>query len=262
MYPYLDGELGAQESLRIQEHLDLCPSCCEIFVAERWIHAVPEPTVAPVPAPDSLRRQIVSAMSEQTGGRRRWLPSVKLVAVPGVLGVIAVIAWLLALPPSQQAPELLRLAVVEHEHYTRSPEDLRITGHDTATVAAQLERDLPFRLGLPPGTVEGVTLSGGAVLTMDHTKVALLMYRVNETPVSLLLTTPQEIVAPVQEIVTFKNIVFHSGSLDGHHTLQWSDRRFTYVLVSDDQHATHQACVICHNSPQGRNTIAGFFQGI
>jgi hypothetical protein len=40
------------------------------------------------------------------------------------------------------------------------------------------------------------------------------------------------------------------------------DRRFTYVLVSNDPDATHQACIICHDSPQGRKTIAGFFRGV
>jgi anti-sigma factor RsiW len=179
-----------------------------------------------------------------------------------VVGVLAVIACLIAILPPNQAPELLRMAVVGHERYTQSPEALPIRGHDTTMVATQLEQHLPFRLGLPPEAVEGVQLSGGAVLSVDNTQAALLVYRVNETPVSLLLTTPQGIVTPVREMITFKNILFHAGNWGDHHTLQWSDRRFTYVLVSNDRDAVYRACVICHSSPQGLETIAGFFQGI
>jgi anti-sigma factor RsiW len=262
VYLHLDGELDAQESLRVQEHLDYCGSCREIFVAERWIHAVSVPSVAMVSAPASLRRRIISALSDEPGWLRRWPPSIQIAAVAGLLGAGAAIACLFALRPPEQAPALLRTAVAGHERYTGNPDQLKVRGHDVATVAAQLERQLPFRLGLPPNPVAGVTLSGGTIVTTGETKAALLMYRVNETPVSLLLATPQEIVAPAQEIVTFKNIVFHSGSLDGYHSLQWSDRRFSYVLVSKDPDATHRACVICHDSPQGRDTIAGFFQGI
>jgi anti-sigma factor RsiW len=172
---------------------------------------------------------------------------------------MAAIASLFALRPPDQADSLLRTAVAEHQRYTTSPDELLVRGHDAVTVAAELERHLPFRLGLSPGDVAGFTLEGGTVISAEEAKAAFLLYNVRDTPVSLLLTAPQEIAAPAREFVTFKNIVFHSRSLDGYHSLQWSDRRFTYVLVSTDQDATHHACIICHDSPKGRKTIAGFF---
>jgi mycothiol system anti-sigma-R factor len=259
VYLHLDGTLDARESARIQEHLDRCRSCREIFVAERWIHTVsgrPDPRSQP---PDSLRRRIISSLSDERVRSRRRPLSKRIAAVAALLGATAAIASVVALRQPEQVDSLLRTAVAAHERYTRNPEALTVRGHDAAAVAAQLERDLPFRLGLSPGHVAGVTLSGGTILSTGETKAALLVYRVQDAAVSLLLAAPQEIAAPAREFVTFKNIVFHSGSLDGYHSLQWSDRRFTYVLVSNDPDATHQACVICHDSPQGRNTIAGFF---
>ena len=35
LYPYLDGELDIKESLRVQEHLQECPYCAEVFRQER-----------------------------------------------------------------------------------------------------------------------------------------------------------------------------------------------------------------------------------
>jgi mycothiol system anti-sigma-R factor len=257
VYLHLDGELDAEESLRVQEHLDACSSCREIFVAERWIHTVSIPSITKMSAPDSLRRRIISAMAEESPRMRRWSHQTAAAAAV-VLVVTAVVACWVALRKPPHVPRLLDLAVAQHERYAPDSSGLLIESHDTATVAARLEAQLPFRLGLPPEPVDSVTLSGGTVLSMDQSKVAFLSYRVNGVPVSLLLTTPLEVMAPIQDIVTFKNIVFHSGRLHDYHTLQWSDRRFTYVLVSQQQEATHQACVICHGSPQGRQAIAGF----
>ena len=67
VYPRLDGELDAAASLRVQEHLGFCPSCREIFVAERWLHTVSGPSVAPVLAPEALRRRVISAMADEGG---------------------------------------------------------------------------------------------------------------------------------------------------------------------------------------------------
>ncbi len=259
VYPHLDGKLDAQESARIQEHLNGCRSCREIFVAERWIHTVsgrPDPGSQ---VPNSLRRRISSSLSDERVRSRRWPLSKRTAVGAALLGATVAIASLFDLRPPEQVDSLLRTSVAAHERYTRNPEELMVKGHDPAAVAAELERHLPFRLGLPPGHVAGVTLSGGTILSAGETKAAFLVYRVQNAPVSLLLTAPQEIAAPAREFVTFKNIVFHAGRLDGYHSLQWSDRRFTYVLVSHEPDATHQACVICHDSPKGRNTIAGFF---
>jgi anti-sigma factor RsiW len=181
--------------------------------------------------------------------------------VAATLGIAAV-AIGLGVPLSRQVSPFVRSAVTEHDRFMNDPAALPVVGTDAVAVAEKLEHRLPFRLGLPPESADGIRLSGGAVLTVGGTRAALLVYRVRGTPVTLVLTTPREVAGPVQEIVTYQNIVFRSARWGGRHTLEWSDRRFTYVLVSNDRDTTRRACVICHGSPQGRAMIRGFFPGI
>ncbi len=262
LYPHLDGELDAKESLLVHEHLDLCPPCRDIFIAERWMQTVTGPSLTPIRAPESLRRKVISTVSDEARRAGRWLIDLRTAVVAAAFGTVAVIACLLTFSEPTQVSPLVQSAVAEHNRYSTNLAQLPIVAATNPMVAKQLEQHLPFQLGVPPEPVSGIQLLGGAVLWVEKAKAALLVYRVHGTPVSLLLTTPQEVVVPPHEVVTFKNIVLHAGNVDGYHTLQWSDRRFTYVLVSKEQEAAHRACVICHNSPQGRDTIAGFVQGI
>ncbi len=63
MHPHLDGELGVKDSLRTQAHLTACPSCREIFLAEKEFLDLLRKHLTPGPAPPSVRVRVASLRS-------------------------------------------------------------------------------------------------------------------------------------------------------------------------------------------------------
>jgi hypothetical protein len=79
--------------------------------------------------------------------------------------------------------------------------------------------------------------------------------------VSLLVTPPQETRLNGREVISFRNILFHPAEVSGYHTLEWSDSKYTYVLVSESPRALYRGCQICHGSEAGRTLLSGFTSG-
>jgi len=63
MHPHLDGELDAKETVRTQTHLASCPSCREMFLAEKEFLDLLRKHLTPSPAPPSARARVASARS-------------------------------------------------------------------------------------------------------------------------------------------------------------------------------------------------------
>jgi anti-sigma factor RsiW len=137
-----------------------------------------------------------------------------------------------------------------------------VIGQDGATVSWWLENHLNFDVDIPRNTSEEFRLVGGRVAQTANIRAAYVAYRVGEDTVSLLITPPQEIRLAGRDVISFRNILFHPADVDGHHTLEWSDSRHTYVLVASSPRLVSDACLICHGSDQGRQFISGFANGI
>jgi anti-sigma factor RsiW len=157
---------------------------------------------------------------------------------------------------------LVNLAVESHERFIRQPASLEITSNDGAAVSSWLTQRLHFDVGIPGGGSDDIQLLGGRVVTDEQTRAAYVAYRAGDETVSLLMTPPQEIRFTGGEVISFRNILFHPADVAGYHTLEWSDSRHTYVLVSSSPRAVYQACVICHRSETGRQLLSGFTNGI
>ncbi len=66
MHPHLDGELDVKESLRAQAHLECCPPCRSVFMAEKEFLELFRAQLTPPPAPSSVR-QSVTVSGRRTG---------------------------------------------------------------------------------------------------------------------------------------------------------------------------------------------------
>ena len=231
LHPSLDRELDIKESLRVQTHLKDCGSCRERLLDEQEFLAHLPSLLAPNPAPDTVRQAVTDALSREAHrldqNKRRW----RALASPSMLAAVAALLALFYVIPHPQIPTLVKIALAEHRLYMKNPALLQIKGDDVRTVTRALQQRLPFPLHVPPETMADVRLIGGDV-SRDPIPSAVLAYRVNDSPVSLLVTTPREIHLSNADTRTFKKTLFHSAFLDGLHVLQWSDHRHTYVLVA------------------------------
>ncbi len=264
MDAHLDGELDVKESLRVQAHLQECPDCRDHFVSEHAFQDLIRHSAAPSPAPEFARQCLTAALSREA---RRNQParlrrrSQILFAAAGA--VAAALLWFVfAGPFSAPVPALVQMAVAQHRAYLNHPDLLDVTSDDVRAVAAWLEQTLNLDPGLSVEPVADLRLVGARALAVGDLRVAHLVYRLGDDTVSLLVTPPQDVRFSSRDVIAFKNILFHPTDVDGYHTLQWSDNRHTYVLVSDRSKAVYDGCVICHGSGQNRDTIAGFQEGI
>ncbi len=265
LHPYLDRELDVKEAVRIQTHLQECPYCRELFSAEQAFQDLVRQNAAPPPAPEFARWCVEAALSRESRRPRlrrlRWRPG-RVAAGAGAVAVAAALVAVLVGVFTPSVPGLVTLAVAQHQAYLNHPDSLDVTDGDASVVAARLEDRLHFKLRIPTEPVADIRLLGGRVVEDGDRRVAHLVYRLgDQQTVSLLMTPPQEVRVSGRNAIAFKNILFHPADVAGYQTLQWSDRRHTYVLVSSEPGAVYQACVICHGSGRSRDTIAGFVSG-
>jgi anti-sigma factor RsiW len=265
IHAHLDGELDVKESLRVQTHLQECRYCRENFQAEAEYRELLRQHVAPNPAPEFSRQCVSAALSREIRqnrrNRSRWRPA-RLMAPSGVVAAAAVLVLAFVGVFSEPVPPLVRMAVANHRAYLDNPRSLQILSDDPAAVAAWVRAHVSFDLVLPADGVPDLRLVGAGVASDSDPQAVHLVYRLGNDTVSLLATPSREIRLSGRDVIAFKNILFHPADVTGFHTLQWSDRRHTYVLVSEQSSAVNRACVICHGSEQGRAVIDGFLQGI
>lgn len=261
LHPHLDGELDVKESIRVQTHLQECPFCRENFMAEKAFRDLVHQHATTKPAPQFAKHCVSAALARETRAmarsRSRWR-SPRLLAPLGI--AVAALIMLVVSTGLFRDPTsgLVKAAVTTHHAYLDDPASLQIQSSDTRLVSAWLERRLRFSLDLPTQAVPNLHLVGGRIANDGDHRAAHLVYRLGESTVSLLMTPPQEVRLSGQDVISFKNILFHPATIQGLHTLQWSDSRHTYVLVSDQPDALYEACVICHGSVKGRDVISGF----
>lgn len=260
---HLDGELDVKETLRVDMHLQECEDCRENFLADRALHdLVRQQTIVPR-APEFARHCLTAALDREvrrSASRRRSRWAIPAAAATALATVGVILLFLAGRTP--QVPPLVQLAVQHHVAYVQDPASLAVASDDPEAVAHWLQGQLEFPVGIPRDAPAEIALVGGGVATNATTKAAHLVYRLGDQPVSLLMTIPQEIPLNGRDMISFRNILFHPADVSGYHTLEWSDSRHTYVLVSSSPRAVYKACLVCHGSGAGRDLVAGFHRGI
>jgi anti-sigma factor RsiW len=263
MYPYLDGALDVKESVRVEEHLKACECCREAYLAERaFLSLIRDAAVVP-PAPTYTEACLRAALDREIRKSVRQRGRSRLPWIAAAAGIAFVVFGLIVLGTTRyKMPDLVQLAVQHHQLSLRHPHALDVIDDDPAVVSELLERRLNFDVDIPRNSPEEFQLVGGRVAQTANLRAAYVVYRVGDETVSLVITPPQEIRLAGRDVISFRNILFHPADVAGHHTLEWSDSRHTYVLVASSPRMVSDACRICHGSDQGRQFISGFANGI
>jgi anti-sigma factor RsiW len=258
VHAYLDGELDVKEAIRVQTHLEECERCRQLYQDEKAFLDLLPSQLNP-PAPLFARQGISDLLSREAARRQRKRRRWAIVLSPAVLAAVVVMVVFFALPRSR-VPSLVQVAVSEHERYLRGQHSLGVISRNPQTVMSWLEQRVQMPLYIELEAVPEAQLVGAKAPVRD-TQAAYLAYRFGNEPVSLLVAPPREISMSQDDVRLFRNTLFFPGQVEGHQTLQWSDRRHTYVLVAEQAGTLAQACVICHSSDEGRALIAGFSVG-
>ena len=251
---WLDGELVGDDRDVLEGHLRTCPSCRAHADDEARLNDVVRSAVPCVPAPDALRERISVALTPPS--RRRWWGAVAAAAVL----VVGAAAWNLP-RPAPPAPDLARLAADTHLRYGRGQLPLEVRSAQAGEVSRWFRGRVPFDLVLPdhPATESRpYVLEGGRLVALGDDYAAYVAYRLDDTPVSLLVTSTDHARPLGGDVVTSGSIEFHVVSRAGLRVITWSDRGLTYALASDATLSGARSCLVCHGSASERRRLEGF----
>ena len=244
---YLDGELDALTSQKIEQHLRDCNKCEEGFEADTALaHAITQ-SAPYYKATADLRQRIQSSLRDAVGvkdkdgsgqpgqllvpwpqGRRRsvlshvpwnWLA----LAAAIILGALITAVFL----PRMRAPNvdqfLATQLIASHVRSLMANHLTDIPSSDQHTVKPWLDAKLDFAAPVPDLSSQGFPLIGGRLDYLDNRSVAALVYQKRKHFINLFIwpTTPKD--SSAQTMV----------EREGYHLVHWSDGDFTYWAVSD-----------------------------
>ena len=244
---YLDGELDALTSQKIEQHLRDCPKCEQAYEVEAAMaHAISQ--AAPYyKAPLELRERIQVSLREAIGA-----PTSRGAAGAGLLpvrrpeavrrGVFFDMPWnWLALAaaivlaaivassflPGRRQPGadqfLATELIASHVRSLMADHLTDVASSDQHTVKPWLDVKLDFAAPVMDLSGDGFPLIGGRLDYLDNHSVAALVYQRRKHFINLFIwpTTPAD--SKEQKMV----------ERQGYHLVHWIDGDFTYWAVSD-----------------------------
>lgn len=227
----VDRELDVTESLRVQDHIAACESCREILLDEQTFLTLMTTVLEPPRAPERTRLAVRETLSQEVArGRRTQQRRRRALVSPSMLAAAVALTIFFAVPHTPVS-DLVNVALAEHRLYLKDPRRLQFHTSDRRAVGHWLDQRAPFPLQIPNHHASDVRLVGATVRTGPNVS-AILSYEWGGTPVSLLIAPMRTTPFNDAESRTFRNVLFHTARLDGRHVLQWSDHRYTYVLVA------------------------------
>jgi hypothetical protein len=217
-------------------------------------------------APPDLRARVEALLAgtpPDRRPRRGWIAAAAAVLALAAAGAAYRLAPTRTHVASAATGELALLAADTHLRYTRGQLPLEIGSDRPEVVSRWFSGRVPFNLTLPdhpagPGERKPYTLLGGRLVSYRDDYAAYVAYRMDDRPISLLVTSAQLARPSGGETVAFGSLVFHQQPVNGLKVITWTDRGLTYALASDLSVNGSQSCMVCHGSPEERRRIEGF----
>jgi anti-sigma factor RsiW len=250
---YLDNELPPAELLEYERHLLECADCRRHY---EDLRAVVDVVRGGQPLYDVPERSLRNARAVVARHERR--NSRVSGAVAAAITVVCAVGFLLVSPST--AGEFSAFAVDSHLRYSKHSMPLDVASSDPEFVSRWLQSRLPFHLQLPnyaSGTAEDkrYQLVGARLLQYRNSDVALLVYEMENKPISLLMTSDPVAAPSNGSVYRSGSLSFHFSDIKGLKVIAWSDRGIYYSLVSELGARGAESCMICHGSAGERRVI-------
>ena len=263
-FPYLDGELAAEEQASLEGHLSCCPDCQRLIHLERTFRARYLDHLRPDPAPETVRREVsrlLNGLSDHhpggSGGRHRRSSTIRWVAVAvgvclvlggATLGV-AVRRWW-----SGTSASLVRLAeasVEQHQKLTRGLLSYDVRGMSPRQMERWFRGKLDFDVNLPELPRKNLALLGGRVSSLRDIEVAALHYQLDGKDVSLFVMPLEK----YRQLGLAGTPKFKIVTYQGYDVIAWASHGVAYSLVSE---IGGQSCLVCHSPEERLDFPTGF----
>jgi anti-sigma factor (TIGR02949 family) len=261
--PFLDGELVGEDRAAFERHVDSCAACRASLAQERAVVKLVAEALPLYQAPPALRERIAGLLGVYQ--RRRGGPGWRMAAAVAAAALLAGSLWLAPRPRSAPAStpaasELSALAARTHQRYAAGQLPLEIASERADEVSGWFAGRVPFQLALPDYPVGSAgrkpyRLAGGRLLAFKNDAAAFVAYRMEERPISLLVTSADLVRPAGGEVVASGGLRFHVESLNGLKVITWTHKGLTYALASDLDVEASQSCRVCHGDASERRKL-------
>lgn len=265
--PYLDGELVGEDRAAFEAHVRECVDCRRSLEDERHVVLSVQQSLPLHEAPQQLRERVDRLLAEPLPPARPAPRSggAALVVAASLVGVAVVGTALLqrsSAAPPRVAGAFAAFSADTHLRHARGQLPLEVRSEAPAEVSSFFAGRVPFHLALPdypvgPGARKPYQLVGGRLVAFEGDYAAYVAYRMDERPISLLVTSADRVRPAGGSEVVSGGLTFHIESVAGLKVITWSDKGLTYVLVSDLAVTGSRSCIVCHGSDEERRKLEG-----
>jgi anti-sigma factor RsiW len=219
---YFDGELAADESQSLGQHLRECPACATDGLArvqlKLAVRAAGQRFAPNSSFRSSIERMIAPRRSSAWG--RGWLPALAAAAIVVIAG-----AWFLIRDQARSQRQLLGELTDLHVATLASSNPVDVVSTDRHTVKPWFEGKIPFSFNLPDLGDSSFTLVGGKVAYLQRSPGAEMIFRIRQHQISLFIFQQQSTGnAPLNA---------ESQSVFSFHFVSWTHNGLRYFLVGD-----------------------------
>jgi anti-sigma factor RsiW len=270
---YLDNELQGDERVDFEYHLRGCAACRSLAQAEqRFLDSVraAEPLyVASTELRDRVNAALnrpseISAKAWRYNSTPRKTRTVATIAAAALLLLLLPILIWRARDSDSQSPGASSFALMAadtHLRHIRGQLPLEMVSTEPREVSQWFVNKVRFSVKIPnyqeaPGLEKLYTMEGARLVAYKNDYAAYVAYRMNNQPISLVITSDNLAQTFGGEEIKAKGLVFHYNAIEGLKVLTWSDRGLTYALVSDLEERGQKSCVVCHQDIKEQDFIA------
>jgi anti-sigma factor RsiW len=249
IHPYVDGELDVAQHVGFEAHLLECATCRVGYDRVRQVVDVVRGARPLYPAAPSLCAKLQTIVeSKQAHSRKR-----RIVRIGVMTGAFAATILLLAVLPMRVSQRFTTFAAETHLRYAQRELPLGVSSQEPSVVSEWIHAHLPFHLSLPnfpaeAGIPKSYSLVGARSMRFQGHDVAYLAYTMEQHPISLLVSSSDDVIPSDGETYASGKLLFHFSSEKGLKLITWRDRGLSYALVSDVQVSGAQSCIVCHGS--------------
>ena len=228
---HLDGELGLERSLEVDEHLAFCMECQWAYAKERELKTLLRTRIPREPAPEGLRERIRAAVW-RSHRRERWLSTRRLAGWAVPVAALLLVALGVTLWERNAPPPMVNELVAKHLMYSRLDAPAEIVSASQEAVSGWFKGRVRFDVVVPDFSPSGIRLVGGRLADLSDRPVAYLLYEKGRNLVSLFAFPSRGLALPARGWVRVGEAQFYVTEVKGAEVVLWTQGELAYALVS------------------------------
>ena len=223
---YLDGELDPAKCVEIEQHLENCAGCRQVYESEQALKAAFKTDGLYFPAPPGLQTRVMRSLPQEkpSVGNRRWKWDRAAYGFALSVALFLLAAFLIYRPaPVPQSDVLAQEVLSSHIRSLMAAHLFDVRSTDKHTVKPWFDGKIDYAPIVEDLTPQGFPLIGGRLDYLDERPVAALIYGRQKHIINLYLWP-----APKEPDAAMKLV-----TLRGYNLWHWAKSGTVYWAVSD-----------------------------